>query len=405
MRILYLTQILSPSIGGGELLFFNFAKGMLKLGHQVHIICHKKKHMGNNDKFLPSSDIATLEQMGGNVHYVKPEQEDRGGISFSKTIFKAFKMHVGYTINAIKVANGLIKEGKIDIIHANMYTPVIPASILGKIRHIPVVITLHNLMNWTEWSLQKNIPRYTSIVGPIYEKMILKMPVHTIHVESKKVKDELAQVNPKAKAVVIYNGVEIQEYISPNSKPEYNKFILYLGRLVRGKNLQVVIHAFKDVVKVLPEAKLMVAGDGPMRQEWQELVDKNNLTINIIFLGHISDGTTKLELLSKCSAVVIPSIYEGFAMVPIEAFAIGKPVLMSDVKPSDEIVNDNIDGFLIPPHDSTKWAEKIVYMLNNPQICEDMGKKGRNKVIETFNTTTVSNKMEQLYKNIISNSK
>ena len=338
--------------------------------------------------------------MGVNIHGVKPELEDKGGILLT------YRDQIGYIINALRVGHGLIKESKIDIIHANIYAPVLPAIVLGKIYCIPVVITVHNVMldGWREWSSQKNVPRMISTIGPFYEKMILRMPAKAFHVVSEKVKSELVQFNSKAKAVVIYNGVEPEPGLPQDSKP-YNKFILYLGRLVIRKNLQVVIHAFKDVVKVLPEAKLMVAGDGPMRQEWQELANKNNLSKNIMFLGHISDKASKQELLSKCSAVVIPSTYEGFAMVPIEAFSIGKPVLMSDVKPSDEIVHDSVDGFLVPPHDPTKWAEKIVYMLKNPHVCESMGMKGRMKVIQTFNMTAVSNKMEQLYKNIISNSR
>ena len=75
---------------------------------------------------------------------------------------------------------------------------------------------------------------------------------------------------------------------------------------------------------------------------------------------------------------------------------------MSNVKPADEIVDDNIDGFLLPPDDPAKWSEKIVYVLSNPQVSESMGKKGRDKVTETFNTTVVSNKMEKLYKNMLS---
>jgi glycosyltransferase involved in cell wall biosynthesis len=403
MKILYLTQILSPSIGGGELLFFNLAKSMLKLGHEVHIICHRKKQVGNNEKPPPSSDIVTLVEMGATVHYVRPEQLDIAGVSSSGNLYNAFRMQVGYIINALRVGKSLVRNNGIDIIHANMYTPVIAATILGKICRIPVVITLHNptLDIWKDWSLQQRAPRSAVILGPIYEKIILRMPVDIVHVVSNKVKMQLNRLNPGAKAVVIYNGIELAEdYLGSNLQVECSKFVIYIGRLVVGKNLQVLILAFKDVVKIVPEAKLLVIGDGPMRQPWQELVNNNNLSDNIHFLGHITDRNAKLELLSKCSAVVFPSTDEGFAMVPIEAFAMSKPLLISNVKPSDEIVEDSVDGFLLPPDDPAKWSEKIVYMLTHPQICEKMGKKGRNKVIQKFNMNVVSNKMEQLYKSL-----
>ncbi len=404
MKILYLTQILSPSIGGGELVFFNLAKSMLKLGHRVHVICHKKRGTNSGDTKAPNSDIEEIERMGAIIHYVKPEENNDGKTTSSRNIMGAFKFHMGYTINSFRVANKLYKQGEIEIIHANMYTPVIPASLFGKIRRIPVVMTLHNptIDNWKQWSAQKGIPRSFSYLGPVYEKLILRLPVNVVHVESRKVKDQLKLINPNAHTVLVYNGIEIDEDLDLQSKLQYDKFVLYLGRLVAGKNLQTVILAFKKVSQIMPDAKLIVAGDGPLRQEWQELVNLNNLQNNVFFLGHVSNRKDKYELLAKASAVVFPSISEGFAMVPIETFQMSKPLLISNIRPSDEIVDDNVDGYLLPPHDADKWAEKIIYLLNNPEICKEMGSKGRLKVLETFNMTSVSKNMERLYEEIIS---
>jgi glycosyltransferase involved in cell wall biosynthesis len=405
MKILYLTQILSPSVGGGELVFFSLAKRMLKLGHQVHIICHKKRLVNSGDIEAPNSRIEEIERMGAIIHYVKPEEENNGQTPFGRSIFSAFKIHIGYIINTLRVSNNLYRRGEIDIIHANMYTPVIPGFLLGKIRRIPVVVTLHNpwLDKWKQWSSQEGVPRSTSFLGPIYEKLILSLPVNVVHVESRKVRDQLRSINPNAKAVLVYNGVETEEEdIDLHSKIRYDKYVLYIGRLVAGKNLQTVILAFKKVAQIMPDAKLIVVGDGHLRQEWQELVSSNNLDSNIFFLGYIFDREKKYELLANASAVVFPSISEGFAMVPIEAFQMSKPILISDIKPSDEIVDDNLDGYLLPPHDPDKWTEKILFLLNNPEICKDMGNKGRLKVLETFNMDAVSKNMERLYESLIS---
>jgi glycosyltransferase involved in cell wall biosynthesis len=401
---LYLTQILSPSIGGGELLFFSYAKGMLKLGHRVHIICHKKKQNTSADTEAPSSGIEEIERMGAIIHYIEPEEQNNGKTPYGTNIFSYFRCHVGYIINALRVSNNLIREGEVDLVHANMYTPVLPASILGKIRQIPVVITIHNPTSdsWKEWSSQKDIPKSTSFIGPLIEKIILKLPVNVVHVESKKVRDQLRIINPNVKTALIYNGVETDHDLELQTESNYEKYVLYIGRLVAGKNLQTVIIAFKKVVETMPDAKLFVIGDGPLRQEWQQLVNFNNLEKNVIFLGHISSRKSKYELLSKASAVVFPSTSEGFAMVPIEAFQMAKPLLISDIRPSDEIVDNNVDGYLLPPNDPNQWADKILFLLKNPEICEDMGSKGRLKVLETFNMTTVSDQMERLYEKLVS---
>jgi glycosyltransferase involved in cell wall biosynthesis len=69
-----------------------------------------------------------------------------------------------------------------------------------------------------------------------------------------------------------------------------------------------------------------------------------------------------------------------------------------------EVVDNNIDGFLLPPDDPGKWAEKITYFISNQEVSENMGKKGRKKVIENFNVTLMSAKIERLYREVISNS-
>ena len=117
---------------------------MLKLGHQVHIICHKKRRINTGETEAPNSDIEEIERMGAIIHYVEPEEENNGTTPFGRNIFSAFQVHMGYIINTLRVTNKLYRQGEIDIIHANMYTPVIPGFLFGKIRRIPVVMTLHN---------------------------------------------------------------------------------------------------------------------------------------------------------------------------------------------------------------------------------------------------------------------
>src|SRR5688500_7895289 len=101
MKILYLTQILTPSFGGGELVFFNLAKGMLKLGHRVHIICHKKRRINHGDTKASDSSIEEIERIGAIIHYVKPEEKNDGKTISFDTVFGAFKFHMGYIINAL----------------------------------------------------------------------------------------------------------------------------------------------------------------------------------------------------------------------------------------------------------------------------------------------------------------
>jgi glycosyltransferase involved in cell wall biosynthesis len=100
--------------------------------------------------------------------------------------------------------------------------------------------------------------------------------------------------------------------------------------------------------------------------------------------------------------LVFPSLIEGFGLVLLEAFEAKKPVLVSDVSPSNEIVENAIDGFILPPVDSKNWADKIFFLLQNKDVCEVMGRKGRQKVETKYDIRQIAKRFETLYGNLLS---
>ena len=335
---------------------------------------------------------------GAKIHAIKPALEDRGGILLT------YSQQLGYIVNALIKGRQIIRRNGIDIIHANTYTPVIPAVVLGKTFNIPVISTIHHVVlgQWKLWSSQQGVRGSTSFIGPIYEKIILRLPVERVHVVSHTTEEELMRFNPKAKVTTINNGIDVED--NSSTEFEYQEFILYIGRLAITKNLGVVILAFRDVVQTFPDARLIIVGDGGMRKEWEHLVNENKLERNIVFMGHVSQEI-KQGLLSSCAALVLPSILEGFGRVIIEAFSMNKPVLVSNIKALTEVVDNGVDGFLISPNDVANWTEKINFLLSNREVCRVMGANGRNKVKDKFNLTLISDKIEELYKEITSHKK
>jgi glycosyltransferase involved in cell wall biosynthesis len=384
MKILYLSQFLATTGGGGDVVFSDLAKSMINRGHEVHIICHRMNNPGAND--IP----------GAKVHKINPMINDKAGY------FLSMSEHAMYVANALIKGSSIVRKNKIDVIHANTITPVIPATILGKIYRIPVIATVHvvytgNLPNyWRQWSSQEKISRTASTFAPFYEKLVLKFPATIIHTVSNFTRDALINLKPNSPLVVIPNGMDLAEYNFHNIKVTYEGFILFIARLVFNKNLNTVIESFAKVVEKIPSAKLIVVGDGPMRKEWEKMVIGLNLSQNIIFVGFISQEK-KMTLLSKCSALVLPSFVEGFALTPLEAFAMGKPVLLSNIPPSHELVDDGVDGFILPPHDPSKWSEKIFLILSNRQLAEKMGQCARRKMEEKFDIALIHDKIQQLY--------
>ncbi len=374
-------------------MFYDWAVEMAKRGHNIFVICNHFEGVNKtNPEFIAD---------GITIHIVKPIIKHKGELPPS------ISQNTGFIINAIVGGSKLITDKKIDIIHANNFTSAIAGSILAKINHLPVVITNHAIFttnspdNWNRWTAQNNTSRILTLLGPLFEKITAKVPADIIHAVSYATKEDLIRFNVKNKIVVIPNGINLRNYDDFELEHDYQNYILFIGRLVFSKNLDVVISAFKDVVKKIQNAKLIVVGDGPLRGRWEKMVTELGLTQNIEFTGLISHKR-KIELLSKCSSLVLPSFFEGFGLVLLEAFAMRKPVIVSDQRAFYEIIDEGIDGFILPTHDSHAWAERMIFLLSNKTICQDMGNKGRLKVESKFHIDHVVEKLELLYNQVLS---
>jgi glycosyltransferase involved in cell wall biosynthesis len=385
VNIVYISQWFSSSGGGGEVFFMEIARGMAECGHTVHVISQKL--------------AAELEQpIFGNlkIHRVRPQLS-----SFPPS----YAQNILFIINATWLGLRLIKREKIDIVHVNNFTPIIVGTILSKICKVPLVKTIHVVFSatpnyWRNWSKQVNVSRFTSKVGPFFEKLTIKLPADVIHTVSNSTNMDLMKYDTKTKIMVVPNLVNLSFYDNWNKKKIYEDSIVFVGRLAFNKNLNVVISSFENVIKKVPHAKLVVIGDGPMLEEWKKMADDTGLKDKIIFTEFIP-VVKKMEFLSKCAALVLPSITEGLPTVVLESFAMSTPVILSDILPHRDIVEDGVDGFLVDSNDTGKWAEKIIYLLSNKDICRKMGKMGRMKVENHFGNEIVLNKMESLYSSLI----
>jgi glycosyltransferase involved in cell wall biosynthesis len=386
MNILYITQWFSPIGGGGEVVFYNLATGMACRGHNIEIVCAQSSHVSSYKK----GRIV--------VNAVKPRLDIPPPTLSQNALFIIRAVLKGYQI---------VLKNKIEIIHVNNLASAIAGSILAKISNKPLITTVHDVFStsspshWNHWTKQdEKISRITYLIAPIIEKIAIKMPTDIIHTVSNSSKDDLINFGANSKIEVIPNGVDLFSYPNNQSTIEYQNFVLFIGRLVFYKNLDVIIHSFKDVVMKLPGSKMYIVGEGPMRHKWEKMVSDMGLTQSIEFTGYVADEK-KVELLSKCSALLLPSFVEGFGLVILESFAMSKPVLVADVKPASELVNDGIDGFILPVNNPTKWSEKVSYLLDNKEICRKMGINARTKLERKYSLEFVIDNIESLYLSLL----
>ena len=390
MNVLYLTQFFSSSRGGAPLLFYDLARIMSERGHTVHVICNL-----STERMNEYGNIV--------VHIVKPQLKQ------SNQLPPSIVQNLRYIINSITHGLKVIRENQIEIIHTNSLTPTISGSILSRLTGRPViagimdVFTDHELIGWSNWAQFNNLPSYYSTMGRMLEKLSFMLPFDIYHTISQTTMHDILKAKHAARVRVIYPGIDVSKYNSPKDR-EYCDFILYIGRLVFYKNLEILLKTFSNVIQVIPHARLVVVGDGPMKERWQKMACEAGISRSVSFVGNIPTSE-KIILLKKCSALALPSVYEGFGLVILEAFASAKPVLVSDVKPFDEIVDDGIDGFILPWDNPVLWSEKIQYLLLNKTICKKMGENALPKAYNKFSIEKSMDGIESLYRQVLSGQK
>jgi cellulose synthase/poly-beta-1,6-N-acetylglucosamine synthase-like glycosyltransferase/glycosyltransferase involved in cell wall biosynthesis/O-antigen/teichoic acid export membrane protein len=193
------------------------------------------------------------------------------------------------------------------------------------------------------------------------------IPFITISKSSKK--DMRSLGLGKAGISVVNPGVDLKKLIPGNkfSTPT----ALYLGRLKEYKSIDLLIQAFRKVVDIMPEARLLIAGNGEEDGYLKSLANDLNLNSNVKFLGRVNEED-KLRLFQQAWTMVNPSYMEGWGITTIEANACGTPVIASDVPGLRDSVNNSLSGFLVKYGDIDGLARRIIDIFKSDDKRKEM---------------------------------
>jgi glycosyltransferase involved in cell wall biosynthesis len=387
MRILYFTQLFYPALfGGGEYIFYQWANELAKKGHNISVITQNLTNEKSEDKVN-----------GIKIFRVGTELEPSG------TLPTGIADNLSYLVSAFFKGIQIVKKNKIDLIHSNTYIPTISAHLCSKITGIPHIATVHDVYStstkdfWNKWSTQKGISKSTQTAGPFVEKLISKLHVSMFHTVSEQSKQDLISLGVKQKITVIPNGIDPSQY--ENNYTKTKNQAIFVGRLIFYKNVETILDAFGLVIKKIPDAKLVIVGDGPTKQSLIEKTRSLGIQNNVTFTGRVSHQD-KVKMLSQSQVLLNPSIIEGFGIVVLEGFACGIPAIVSDSKPLSDLVDDSKDGYVVSATDPQKWAVKILDIFSNEKKSQDMGMAGKDKIISKYSISKISADLLELYKKI-----
>jgi len=384
MNILLLSQFFSTTRGGGEYVFSIMAKKLAENGHQITVITNRI--LGENYDF----------QKNVKIEFVRPTVEYKGGLP------PKFFDNLGYSINAIVKGLKIIKKEKIDLIHSNNFAPALTGSILSTLTSKPHITTIHDIFSledenfWKKWAKQHGVSKINAFLAPFFEKLMLGLNYKCIHTVSEATKDDLLKFGAKKPIHVVPNSIEYPQKIYEKTDPFQ---FIYVGRLVFYKNLELVIKAIDIARKKEPKIKFILVGGGPHLQSLQNLIRKLKLEKNIEFKGYVS-SEEKEKLIGNSNALVFPSLYEGFGLVILEAFAQNKPVIVLNKRPMSDIVSHGKTGYVLESKEE-EWAQRLLYLINNPTESEQMGKNGNRLFKTEYNLDIMYEKIIKMYQVII----
>jgi glycosyltransferase involved in cell wall biosynthesis len=154
-----------------------------------------------------------------------------------------------------------------------------------------------------------------------------------------------------------------------------------LCRLTEQKGISYAIRAFWQIAEQMQGAQYVILGDGPLLKPLRQEVEGFGIKKRVHFLGWREDATS---LLGGFDVIMMPSLWEGFGMVALEAMAAGKPIVASHVSALPEIVENGLTGYLAEPGSPSAFAECLLDLLQNPAHAREMGEQGRQRLETMF---------------------
>jgi glycosyltransferase involved in cell wall biosynthesis len=298
----------------------------------------------------------------------------------------------------------ILQEIQPDIIHTHMLKADFYGRIAAKQTRVPLIVSTCHIDSTTH---NKSIPGKRNIFDYI-DNFVIDYSDSKIIAVSNKVRNYLIKrkKNVDKKVEVIYNGIDtgMQNYIL--TKEEQKNFrkelgikkddflICFSGRLEEQKGHKFFLDTAKDLLKERKNVKIILLGEGSLRDEIEKLIADNSLEDSVKLLGFRQDSEKFYEI---SNLIVLPSLWEGFGIVITEAMIKKKIVLASDVGGITEIISDNETGFLFESNNKEKLLEKLIYVIDNKNNLDNIRTNAFKLVNEKFDIKNTADKYKEFY--------
>jgi glycosyltransferase involved in cell wall biosynthesis len=302
----------------------------------------------------------------------------------------------------------LLRRWRIDVVHTCLYDSDaggILAARLAGVRRVISHIVGHNFFVTDE----RGWPRARKRLWSWIYRWVYRLADQLIAV-SEAVKTDLVArrgiaVSPRKIVVIRHSVAQEAMAVAPEHVErvkqlcgitEASVVIAAIASLIPLKGHRYLIEALPAIVGSVSNLRCLVVGDGPHRAAIEQLVRRLGLAGHVVFTG-VLDEEEKKAVIHLSRAVVLPSLSEGLPVVLLEAMALGKPIVATDVGGIRELIDDQLSGILVRPRDPEALAAAIVKVASDQAWAEGLGRAGRRRFEQAFSFPRVIDRLRAMY--------
>jgi phosphatidylinositol alpha-mannosyltransferase len=376
MRICQVSDTYLPTPGGIPEHMYHLSKELRRRGHYVRVLTANFRGTASITMHSDSDDEQFIHRIGRGV--IIPSNRSYARLTVD--------LHLGHRVKKFFL------EEKFDIVHIHgSLSPGLPLSAIKESR-CTTIATFH--------SEHKSSAGYR-----LFQKFLLTYfrRIHGIIAVSESARDSMAKYFP-GDYRLIPNGVNTDIFtpaaetipLFANSRPT----ILFMGRFEPRKGLIYLLKALPIIKRAIPDIQCIVVGAGPFGYSYYSKFLDKSVADDVHFPGLVA-GPERPRYYATCDVFCAPSTgNESFGIVLLEAMAVGKPVVASDINGYRNVLADGIEGLLSTPCDEQGIADRIIAILKDRERARRMGEAGRAKAL-TFSWPRVTDRIEAFYQEVI----
>lgn len=416
LRVCLVSFMFAPLVGGSEVQAEKQARELQKLGQEVMVVTYRHHQAWKRTEVL---DGVPVIRVGGIYRKGWLRLGRLGHLPLNVLLFfKLWQLRHHY-----------------DLIHAlQLGSMAAVTALIGKLTHKPVVVSVPTtgpgepqsrtaLMADTLTTLEPDFfdvdfreavagdISYISrlVLGGNLMLAFLKRSAAFYHILSRRSQAYLVSHGFRSEQIVrIPNGVDPEKFSpAPAGRPDAaqpERTILCVARLQYPKGVDVLLHAWARMLREEPawrasyQPRLLIVGEGPLRVQLERISIELGIQESVEFLGLRRDVAA---LLQTAWGFVLPSRWEGMPNALLEAMASGLPCIATRVSGSEDVIDDGINGLLVPPLDPAALAQALRRIIEDADLAQHLAQEARATILAHYQMTTVAEQLLLLYRTLL----